>query len=144
MTAISKKISSNEEIQPALQWAFTAISKGLQGGSVVVTLGRESRTASQNARLWPMLEDISKHVEWYGRKYSKEEWKDIITGSFRKCEFVPNIDGSGFVVVGLSTSAMNKSTFSDLIEFIFSFGSDKDVPWSDPSIAVYDDYVTKR
>lgn len=140
MTTPSRTISKTEDIQPALQWAFSAISKRLQAGAVVVTLGREGRTLSQNSRLWPMLDDISKHVEWYGRKYTKEEWKDIITGSFHKCEFVPNIEGSGFVVVGMSTSSMDKQTFSALIEFIFAFGADKQVPWSDPSMATFEQY----
>jgi hypothetical protein len=139
----SKTITRLEDIQPALQWAFSGISKGLEYGPVVLTLGREGRTLSQNAKLWPLLEDISKHVEWYGKRYTREEWKDIITGSFHKCEFVPNIEGSGFVVVGLSTSSMDKATFSALIEFIFSFGADKQVPWSDPALAAYEQYGTK-
>lgn len=140
MTTPTRTITKPEDIQPCLQWAFSAISKGLQAGAVVMTLGREARSLPQNSRLWPMLEDISKHVEWYGKKYTKEEWKDIITGSFHKCEFVPNIEGSGFVVVGMSTSAMDKQTFTALIEFIFAFGDDKQVPWSDPSIKAFEAY----
>lgn len=140
MSTPSKTITSPEEVQSALQWAFSQINRGLAGGPVVLSLGREGRTVFQNSRLWPMLEDISKHVEWYGRRYSKEEWKDILTGSFKRCEFVPNTEGSGFVVVGMSTSSMDKGAFSNFIEFIFAFGAEKQVPWSDPALKAYEEY----
>lgn len=139
----SRTIRTPEDVQPALQWAYAAIMKGIQSAAVVMELGRESRSTDQNSKLWPMLTDISKVVEWYGKMYSKEEWKDIITGSFRNCEFVPNISGNGFVVVGLRTSKMSPSEFSDLIEFIYSFGAENNVPWSEPALKSYEQYRTK-
>jgi hypothetical protein len=99
-----------------------------------------SRTQLQNSKLWPMLTDISKQVTWYGKKYSKDDWKTIITGSYRKSEFVPNLDGTGFVVLGMSTSAMSRKVFADLIEFIYAFGASQDVVWSEKSEAVYQEF----
>jgi hypothetical protein len=103
-----------------------------------------SRTQEQNSKLWPMLTDISNHVEWFGKKHGKDDWKDIITGSFRKCEFVPNIDGTGFVVLGMRTSKMGKREFSALIEYIYAFGADKGVPWSEKSEQVYQEFKEQR
>jgi hypothetical protein len=99
-----------------------------------------TRTLDQNAKLWPMLTDISQQVVWYGKKYSKDDWKTILTGSYRKSEFVPNVDGSGFVVLGMSTSKMNRKVFSDLIEFIYSFGASQGVKWSEKSEEVYQEF----
>lgn len=143
MTSISKTISKPEDIQPALQWAFNNIGKAIQAGAVVLTLGRQGRTTSQNSKMWPMLADLAKHVEWYGKRYDADGWKDIITGSFKNLDFVPNTEGSGFVVVGMSTSAMGKAEFSDLIEFIYSFGASQEVPWSEPALAAYEQYGRK-
>lgn len=136
---MNKTIHSVDQLQPFLQWAFSAIQKGLESGPVVITFGREARTADQNKKLWPMLNDISKQVTWYGKQYDSEGWKDIITGSFKNCEFVPNIDGNGFVVTGLSTSRMRKDEFIDLIEFIYAFGASQKVVWSEPALKFYED-----
>lgn len=110
---------------------------------VVRLLDGLTRTLDQNAKLWPMLTDISQQVTWYGKKYSKDDWKTILTGSYRRSEFVPNVDGSGFVVLGMSTSKMNRKVFSDLIEFIYSFGASQGVKWSEKSEAVYQEYSEK-
>ena len=37
----------------------------------------------------------------------------------------------GFVMLGKSTSKMTISEMSEVIEFLYSFGADRDVVWSD-------------
>jgi len=140
MTTPTKTISKPEDIQPALQWAFSMITKGLEAGAVVLSLGRESRSTSQNSKMWPMLTDLSKQVVWYGKQYDPDGWKDIITGSFKNLDFVPNTESTGFVVVGMSTSKMDKPEFSNLIEFIYAFGASQGVDWSEPALKAYEQY----
>jgi hypothetical protein len=140
MSEITRKIDNLAGAHEAIKWALENILKGLAGGAVIMTLGRETRSKDQNSKLWPMLSDISEQVVWYDRKHSPEGWKDIITGSFLQCEFVPNLDGTGFVVVGLSTRKMNKAQFAELIEYIYSFGADKVVRWSEPSLQAFEQY----
>jgi hypothetical protein len=95
----------------------------------VVTLCEPTRSLDQNALLWATLTDISGQVEWYGRKLTPEDWKHVFTASLRKLDVVPNIKGTGFVALGLSTSRMSKRDFSDLIELINAFGSERGVIW---------------
>jgi hypothetical protein len=45
---------------------------------------------------------------------------------------VPNLDGTGFVALGMSTSRMSVREMSDLIELVFAFGAERNVEWSDP------------
>ena len=45
----------------------------MAGHRVVVEIKPATRTLAQNARLWAMLTDVSKQVDWYGRKLSEEE-----------------------------------------------------------------------
>ncbi len=92
-----------------------------------------TRTLEQNSKLWPMLADISKQVEWYGERLTKEEWKDVFTAGLKKSRVVPGIDG-GFVVCGQHTSAMPKGLFCELIELIYAFGAQRSpqVAWTDP------------
>lgn len=98
----------------------------------VVRISEPTRTLEQNARLWAMLHDVSTQVVWYGKKLSSEDWKHIFTSSLRKLEVVPNLEGNGFVALGLSTSRMSKRELGDLMTLMEAFGAERDVIWSDP------------
>lgn len=96
-----------------------------------VTIKEPTRTTLQNAKLWPMLQDVSRQVDWYGRKLRQEDWKNVFTASLKSQDVVPGIDG-GVVVLGQSTSTMSKRLFADLIELIYAFGAKHGVVWSEP------------
>lgn len=96
-----------------------------------VKVGKD-RTLEQNNLLWPLLTDLSEQVIWFGEKHDPATWKDIVTGSYMKGRYIPGIEG-GFVVTGLSTSKMARQTFSGMIEYIYAFGIDKGVVWSEKS-----------
>ncbi len=91
----------------------------------------ELRTLDQNSKLWAMLSDVSRQVDWYGRKLSPWAWKDIFTAALKKQDVVPGIDG-GFVVLGEHTSRMTKAQMSELLELMMAFGANHKVAWSDP------------
>jgi len=102
----------------------------MAGQRVVVEIKPETRTLAQNARLWAMLTDVAKQVNWYGRKLSEEEWKHVFTASLAKQDVVPGIDG-GFVVLGKSTSKMTKPEMSELQQLIEAFGAQQGVRFTD-------------
>ena len=114
--------------QLAKKNASNAVLEAPEG--YVVTIRKPTRTILQNNRLWALLTDVSKQVDWYGKKLTPEEWKDVFTAALKKQDVVPGIDG-GFVVLGRSTSNMNKSEMVELQELISAFGSDKNIKWSD-------------
>jgi hypothetical protein len=93
----------------------------------VMEIKPETRSTEQNARMWAMLTDISQQVEWYGKKLTPEDWKHVFTASLRKLEVVPNIEGTGFVALGLSTSRMTKGEMSELMELMSAFGAEREV-----------------
>jgi hypothetical protein len=103
----------------------------MAGQRVVVEIKPETRTLAQNARLWAMLTDVAKQVNWYGRKLSEEEWKHVFTASLTKQDVVPGIDG-GFVVLGKSTSKMTKPEMSELQDLIEAFGAQQGVRFTAP------------
>lgn len=93
---------------------------------LVLTVAPSTRSLAQNARLWAMLTDISRQVDWYGRKLTPEEWKHVFTAALSKQDVVPGIDG-GFVVLGKSTSRMTKGEMSELQTLMEAFGAEKGV-----------------
>ena len=100
----------------------------------IVTIREETRNLDQNALMWPLLEDLSAQVDWYGKKLTAEEWKDVLSAALTKQKVVPGIDG-GFVVCGQRTSQMSKSKFSELIELIYSFGAERGVKFRTDEVA---------
>ena len=99
--------------------------------AVRITLYDDPRSLEQNAKLWAMLEDVAEQVEWYGKKLTAWDWKDVMTSALIKANVVPNLDGTGFVACGLHTSKLGKKRMSELIELIDAFAAEKGVRWSD-------------
>ena len=109
--------------------AIQAVSEAKDGA--VVELRPDTRSLSQNARLWAMLTDVSRQVDWYGERLTPEDWKTMFTASLRKQKSVPGIDG-GFVVLGDRTSRMTKAEFGDLMELISAFAAEREVVFREP------------
>jgi hypothetical protein len=97
----------------------------------VVEFKPSTRSLEQNSKLWACLADVAKQVVWHGRKLSAEEWKFVFSSAIKKQEVVPNIDGTGFVVLGQSTSKMSKAEMSELLELILAFGAQHNVKFED-------------
>ena len=103
----------------------------MAGRRMVVDVRPETRSLEQNARLWAMLADISKQVEWYGHRLTPDEWKDVFSASLKRTKVVPGLDG-GFVVCGQSTSKMTIAEMCELQELIEAFGAQKGVRFTAP------------
>ena len=101
----------------------------MAGQRMVLEIKPSTRSLEQNARLWVMLTDISKQVDWYGRKLSPDDWKHVFSAALKKQDVVPGLDG-GFVVLGLSTSKMTKAEMCDLQTLMEAFGTEKGVRFS--------------
>lgn len=98
----------------------------------MVIVSEPTRTLDQNALLWPLLTEVSRQVVWYGRKLTPNQWKSFFTAALFGMDVVPNMDGTGFVALGERTSTMSKKKFSELIELIFAFGSERNVRFAAP------------
>lgn len=93
------------------------------------TMREEVRSDPQNRRMWAMLRDISRQVEWYGQKLSEEDWKHIFSAGVEKQRAVPGLDG-GFVVLGISTRKQSKKWFSDMFLVMESFAAERGVKFT--------------
>ena len=140
MSEVTITVNDYKSAGESLKRIQELLFKGLQAGAVLITFSRERRTTDQNAKIWPMFSDISKQVVWFERKHSPEVWKEITSGSFCNCEFVPNIENTGFVMIGQSTSKFTKVQCSAYIEYLYAFGAEKEVQWSDKSLEIYEQY----
>jgi hypothetical protein len=100
-----------------------------------VRISPPTRSLEQNSRLWACLSDISAQVVWHGRKLDAEAWKHLFTSSLKRLDVVPNLDNTGFVALGLSTSKMSKKELSDLMELITAFGVEHEIKFNDQGMS---------
>lgn len=99
--------------------------------SFVVEVKPLTRTLEQNKKLWAMLNDVSEQVNWHGQKLTPEDWKHVFSAALNQQRVVPNIDSTGFVVLGQSTSKMTVRQMADMIELINAFGSERNVDFKE-------------
>lgn len=105
------------------QWAEVGDRYGLK----VTVQTANIRNLEQNALMWALLADLTEQLQWYGQDLTADEWKDLLTAGLRKTKVVPNVDGTGFVLLGMRTSDMSKKEMVELIEFIYAFGAERGV-----------------
>jgi len=115
-------ILANEAARGAARRAIESAPAGY-----VCEVKERTRTADQNAALHAMLTDISRQVEWAGKRRSVDDWKALMVSAHRLAmkeagEVVPGLEGE-FVQLRKSTTAMGVKELGSLIDYIASWGA---------------------
>ena len=93
---------------------------------------KAKRSTDQNSRMWAMLTEVAVQLPWHGLKLSPDDWKLIFLDALkRELRTVPNIDGTGFVNLGRSSSDLSKIEMADLITLIEAFGANHGIIFRD-------------
>ncbi len=122
-TTLHNAQQAHETLRKLWDWAKPRL---IAGTKLRLTVAEETRSLPQNSRMWAMLGEVSRQVDWYGQKLDAEDWKHVFTAAMKKQRTVPGIDG-GFVVLGQSTSKMSKAELGELMDLIEAFGAQRGV-----------------
>ena len=126
MTRATLVLISPEIRQRATRW----VAKLPEGTRV--DFKEPKRSLPQNDRMWAMLTDIATQLPWHGIKLSADDYKLIFLDALkRELRMVPNIDGSGFVNLGRSSSDLSKAEMTDMIDLMHAFGANHGVVFHD-------------
>jgi len=99
--------------------------------NAVVKITEEKRTLEQSAKMWAMLSDISR-AKPDGRVHTTEVWKQLAMHACgHEVAFETGLNGKPFPS-GFHSSRLNKAEMSELIEFLYAYGAEKGVVWSEP------------
>jgi hypothetical protein len=110
-------------------WAMTAPI------NTRVEFKESRRSLPQNSRMWAQLTDVARQVRWHGVKLSPDDWKLIFLSALKsEMRIVPNLDGTGFVNLGRSSSDLTKVEMGDLQELIAAFGAREGVVFGDEEV----------
>lgn len=104
--------------------AHAWIDKAVREGKGMVMEVRDAkRTDHQNAALWSLLGQIMKQRPVHnGVQMDAETYKALFLQALgREVRFVPTLDGTSMLPLGLRSSKLTKAEFSDLIELILAW-----------------------
>lgn len=91
----------------------------------------DSPMARQRAASWVMRAPHGTRCEFKASKRSLPQNDRMLDALKRELRAVPNLDGTGFVNIGRSSSDLTKQEMTDLIELIFEFGARHGVVFAD-------------
>lgn len=130
-------ILRTENARDRMKVAWDDACQWLQEGRpvrVTVEPFEPTRTLEQNDKMWAVLTDIARQVDWHVdgklQKIKPEDWKDILTAGLKKTQRVAAGIEGGFVMLGQRTSRMRIDEMMELIEFALYFGAEHGVVWS--------------
>lgn len=99
--------------------------------NAVVRISEARRTLDQNAKMHAMLSDISRAMP-EGRRHPPEVWKSLAMHACGwEVQFEMGLNGQPFPV-GYRSSRLTKAQMSELIEFLYAYGAEHGVVWSEP------------
>ncbi len=97
-----------------------------------LTFAEAKRTTDQNRLFWDLLTDVARQVLWHGLRLSADDWKLVFMDSLnQEMRLVPNLDGTGFINLGRSSSNLSVKEMAELIELILAFGAREGVLFFD-------------
>ena len=108
-----------------IRWVSSRLDEGWQ-----IILTRKRRDA-QNNPMWMWLTQISQELEWHGKYWTPEQWKDCLMHAYKGGEFMPGVDG-GFVPIGRSTSALGVKDFALFLDSVDAFAAQHGVTLPQP------------
>jgi hypothetical protein len=101
--------------------AKRAIERAPEG--YVADIKESSRSLEQNRALHGLIHQIMRQRTHHnGIRMSLPKWKALFMDALgEEVEFIPNLDGTGVVPMGLSTRELSVERFSQLIELILAW-----------------------
>lgn len=141
------------------QTALTAIAALPVGAGIEVVIreGRTSKTREQEERYHAMLGDVAKQCRHLNVALGLETWKRLAIDQFKRdtltdpeccanywarnqLNVIPSLDGSAIVVLGEQSRHFPVAVASVFIEWLYAFGAERGVSWSDPTIVPFSAY----
>lgn len=103
--------------------AHAWVDKALLSGDKVMEIRDRKRTDDQNAALWSLLGQIQKQRPLHnGVKMTPDLWKAVfMQAAGAEIVFVPTLEDGGMFPLGLRSSQLTKTEFSQLLECILAW-----------------------
>jgi hypothetical protein len=118
----------------------------------VVSISPPTKSREQEALYHSIFSAVAKQVPFMGAMRDLETWKRLLVDAFARVKaaegdpvqgvgaIVPNLDGTGFVQLGVQTRKFSKRHASEFIEFLMAWCAEKDVALKETAPPGYEDF----
>ena len=112
----------------------------------IVKISEAKKRRIQEEKYHAMIGDISKACLFMGKRWHQDDWKRLLVDAFAKAmrdagtplhhdgRVVPSLDGERVVQLGIQTSEFYVKEAAEFIEYLYSYGAENDVRWSEPGL----------
>lgn len=112
-----------------------------------VTISQQGKSRDQEEKYHSMFGDISKVALFMGKKQHRDDWKRLLVDAFSKVmrdagtplhhdgRVMPSLDFERVVQLGIQTKDFYVAEASQFIEYLYSFGAENGVVWTEPKEA---------
>jgi hypothetical protein len=117
-------------------WAACIKPALTAGQRLVVEVKPETRSNAENNLLHALIDEISRKLEWAGKKRDPEIWKRLLVAAWcrvhgESVEILPALDGHGVDIVPARTSKLSRKECADLIEYVTAWGIEQGIEWAE-------------
>lgn len=125
--------------------AHQAIDEAQEG--YMVQIGEPAKKRIQEEKYHAMIGDIAKQTTHIGRKWDLDDMKRLMVDEFAEemrlagtplhhdGRVIPSLDGKRIVQLGIQTRDFYVKEAAKFIEFLYAWGADRDVEWTEPVYA---------
>lgn len=111
----------------------------------MVQISEPTKKREQEEKYHAMIGDIAKQCEFMGGKLDADDWKRLLVDMFAKVmrdlgtplhhdgRVIPSLDYERVVQLGIQTRDFWVREAADFIEYLYAFGAEKGVRWSEPA-----------
>lgn len=122
--------------------AVAAVQQAPDGWHVVVDEPTKKRI--QEEKYHAMIGDIAKQTTYAGQRWDTEDMKRILIDEFADAmraageplhhdgRLIPSENGRRVIQLGVQSRRFYVKEASAFVEFLYSWGADRDVKWSEP------------
>lgn len=119
---------------------------------------KDGKSRDQEERYHAMLGDIAKQCQHLNMRLDRDTWKRLAIDQFKRdtlkepeccakywarnqLNVMPSLDGSAVIVLGEQSRKFPKAVASVFIEWLFAWGADHSVAWTDPTVPPIEAYA---
>ncbi len=122
--------------------AIKAVETAPDGWMVQISEPKKKR--EQEEKYHAMVGDIAKCCTFMDKKHHQDDWKRLLVNAFAKVmreagtplhhdgRVMPSLDFTEVVQLGIQTSDFYVKEAAQFIEFLYAYGSENNVRWSEP------------
>ena len=117
----------------------------------IVEIKPPTKSRDQEALYHSIFSQVAKQVPFMGSMRDLETWKRLLVDAFARVKaaegdpvqgvgaIVPNLDGTGFVQLGVQTRRFSKRHASEFIDFLHAWTAEKGVTLNDAAPQGYEE-----